>query len=747
MARLSGRGAVMWGATGALLTLLYGLQLSSAVSDASMIVVAVGACGAMLLGPRLHRPANRISWRLMAAGAILFLCGMLVRPWAGSQHGAAVVSADAFTLAGYGVLIAALALMLRARGLDRHALTDGFIISLGTAVLATVLFAVPAAEIQTRPKVVSVLAGLYPLLDVVLLLLLLNLAFSSAARLASFRLITLGMICLFVGDTGYAVIGVQGKLSGSPLMDLPFLLGYTCFGAAVLHPSMVGLSSVVPRRVQAWSALRLSLIIPALLSPAVLAFQGGPPAADRFVVGVAVVCFVAALMIRSVSAVRGFARAQEVLLDQSTHDALTGLPNRVGLADHVQSLLRRRQDGRALCLLYVDLDEFKLVNDHWGHETGDQLLKEVARRLAGLAGPGSFTARIGGDEFVIVGQPAEPERLAETVQRALAAPIELAGLDLVVTSSIGIATATDQQSAEALLRDADTALYRAKAEGRNRWAMFRTSMRQTVRARVETELALRHAISHQQLWVAYQPMIDPDSERTIGAEALIRWTHPVRGPVSPAEFIPVAEETGMITEIGVWVMDKALSQVAGWRDAGLLPARFSMSVNVSARQVRDPQLLASILSALDRHRVPPERLTVEITESVMMADTENAADVLVAMRRAGLKLSVDDFGTGYSSLSYLSRFPVDEVKIDRSFVSGLGADSGDEAIVRAVVAMASALRLEVVAEGVETTAQRDALRHLEVHRAQGWLWGAAVDGEQFALRHLTSPVAVGTGNS
>ncbi|HET9656387.1 MAG TPA: EAL domain-containing protein [Kineosporiaceae bacterium] len=735
------------GSIGAFLTVVYTFRLDSGLDDLIVLVVAVGSCAALAAGPRLHRPPDPWPWRLLAGAAILSVCGLIGRPWAVGQHGAAVYSAEAFTLSGYALLITSLALMLRPRGLGRHALTDGFIISLGAAVAATLLFAVPGAQVRTWPMLLSVLAGLYPFVDVVLLLLLLNLAFSSAADVVSFRLITVGMIGLFLGDGGYAWLGTLGQLHGSALLDLPYLVTYTAFGAAALHPSMVELSSVTPRTVQSWSVPRLALIVPALLSPTLLALLQDPPPADRVVVVVATVGLVAALLNRATSAVHGYARAQQVLLDQATHDALTGLPNRAGLADHVQALLRDREGGPAVSLLYVDLDEFKLVNDHWGHETGDRLLVEIAGRLTGIAGPHCFTARIGGDEFAVVGRLGEgPACLAETLREALALPVQLSGLDLVVTASVGIATAGDQRTAEALLRDADTALYRAKADGRNRCTAFQAGMRQTVRARVETELQLRQALGQDQLWVAYQPVIDPRSERTVGAEALVRWNHPDRGPIPPGEFIPVAEETGLITQVGSWVLEKSLEQLAGWRRDDLLPDPFTLSVNMSAHQVHDPHLLPWLRSALDRHRIPVDRLVLEITESVMMADTETAADVLSGMRALGLRLSVDDFGTGYSSLSYLSRFPVDEVKIDRSFVHRLGEAGGGEAIVRAVVAMAEALGLEVVAEGVETPAQCEALCHLGVHRAQGWLWGAAVDGEEFARRHLAAPVTRAAGN-
>lgn len=752
MARHSRTVAIGFAVLGVVLTVLYGLQLSSALQGLSMVVIALGACAALLIGPRIHRPAARLPWRLVAAAAMSFLLGLIVRPWATEQDGPSMITADLFTLAGYAMLIVALALMLRSRGsLERHAVIDGVIICLGTALLTVVLLAMPAAEIQSRPVFVSILAGAYPLLDVVLLLLVLNLGFSSASRSTSFRFITLAMIALFIGDVGYAWIGTQGKLSGPALLDLPYLLGYTCFGVAALHPSMVRMSSVVPWPAQPWSLLRLLLIVPALVSPAILAARPHPSGIDRSVVLVASVGLVLCLLVRALSAVRGYSTVQQVLRHQATHDALTGLPNRVLLAEHLQRMLESpRACGGKVWLLFVDLDGFKLINDHWGHETGDRLLVEVARRLVALTAGQHLVARIGGDEFAVLGDSLEsPCGVADRIQASLREPIELAGLELVVTGSIGVATDTDQEAAtggaagsghaaaEAMLRDADTAMYRAKADGRDRWAVYDAGMRQTVRKRVETELALRCAVARGQLWVAYQPVLDIRSQHVVGAEALVRWTDPDRGPISPVEFIPVAEETGLITEIGTWVLEESLRQVALWRDEGILPAAFSMSVNASARQLKDGRIQTIITDALARHGVAADQVTLEITESVMMSDADAVAAVLAGLRAIGLRLSVDDFGTGYSSLGYLSRFPVTEVKIDRTFVDGLGgADAGDEAIVRAVVAMASALQLSVVAEGVETQSQRDALCELGVHSAQGWLWGAAVGGAEFAARHL-----------
>jgi diguanylate cyclase (GGDEF)-like protein len=567
----------------------------------------------------------------------------------------------------------------------------------------------------------------------------------------SFRFVAATMVALFVGDLGYAWIGAQGRLTGSPLLDLPFLVGFTFMAAAALHPSRAQLFDVVARPVQAWSPQRLALIVPALAAPVFVALRPATETVDRVVLAVASAGLMTGLLLRALSAVRSYAAVQRGLRYQATHDALTGLPNRVLLSERVTALLRdRRRRERGVWLLFLDLDGFKLVNDHWGHEVGDALLVEVSRRLSALAPDECTVARISGDEFVIAGPgPLDAATaFAASIQEELSRPVEIPGIELIVASSIGIAASTDQLTADAMLRDADLAMYRAKADGRNRWRVFDAAMRQTVSDRVEIEIALRQAMAADQLWVAFQPIVDCRDGHVVGAEALLRWTHPTRGPISPIEFIPVAEETGLINEIGTFVLEESLRQLAIWQAEAILPPDFHVSVNASPRQLRDHRLRDVIDDALGRYRLSGSRLVLEITESIMMGDGEQVADVLGGLRRLGVGLSVDDFGTGYSSLSYLSRFPVTAIKIDRAFVRGLGVDPDDEAIVRAVVAMAAALRLAVIAEGVETEEQRITLCGLDVVLAQGWLWAGAERPNVFADRHLRGSLAqAGVGNS
>jgi diguanylate cyclase (GGDEF)-like protein len=738
MSRFGREAAVGFGALGLLLSVIYALQLDPVVNALCTGVVALGSLAFTIVGPNLHKPIPVLPWRLLACASVMFLGGVMIRPWSATQQGGAQWIADGFTLVGYALLVATLITLNRARGpLERHALADGIIVCLGAGLVTVVLFVMPAMEISTRPKIMSLVQGFYPLIDILLLLLLLNLAFTTASRLPSYRAFVIGMFALLVGDFGYAWIGARGHLTGSPLLDLPFLVAYTFFGIAAIHPSMAWISKAVPNADQPWSFSRLALIIPALFAPGMaVLFIDGEDRSSRTLLGMVFVALVSTLLFRAVAAVHSLDRMQETFRFQARHDALTGLANRAELMDKVARMqsARRRQDP-SVWVLFLDLDGFKFINDSWGHETGDQLLVEVATRLQLITRSMATVGRVGGDEFVISGMLTREQaiELAINVQATLRNPIEIEGLDLIVTTSIGMAEATMGEDAEGLLRDADAAMYRAKGAGRDGYMIFDDSMRQSVRDRVEIELALRHAVARGQLWIAYQPIVNIDTEYVAGCEALLRWNHPVRGEISPKEFISVAEETGMIIGIGAWVLQESVYQLSRWQRAGVVGPDFFMSVNASTRQLRDHQLTKQAAEVLAETGVNASRLVVEITESVMMEQSDLVTDVLTALRDLGIRLSVDDFGTGYSSLSYLSRYPVTGVKVDRAFVDGLGDVPGDDAIVRAVTAMASALNLGVIAEGVETPQQRDILRQLGIEHGQGWLWGRAEPPETFEL--------------
>jgi diguanylate cyclase (GGDEF)-like protein/PAS domain S-box-containing protein len=417
------------------------------------------------------------------------------------------------------------------------------------------------------------------------------------------------------------------------------------------------------------------------------------------------------------------------LLHQSRHDALTGLANRAMVLEHLgDALLRHAADpvppAGQVAVLFLDLDRFKLVNDSLGHAAGDEVLRIVGRRLAGAVRSNDLVGRLAGDEFVVLIDdllgPDELNRLVERVFAAMAEPLTVNGRRLTITASIGIAELdpAERNGAEELLRDADVAMYTAKQSGRSRAVRFDAQLRSRARHSLEFEEDLRLAVAADEITVAYQPLIELATGRVAATEALARWTHRTRGDMSPALFIPVAEDIGLIGRLGASVLHDACSRTAAWRAGGLSDLR--VSVNLSGHQLADPYLVPDVIATLGACALPAEAVSLEITESVLMTDPEAAARTLRALADIGVGLSVDDFGTGYSSLSYLRQFPVDTIKIDRSFVADITRDSADLAIVDSVIGLAHRLNLRTVAEGAETAEQVEVLRELGCHQIQGF---------------------------
>jgi diguanylate cyclase (GGDEF)-like protein len=430
-------------------------------------------------------------------------------------------------------------------------------------------------------------------------------------------------------------------------------------------------------------------------------------------------------------------RAEEALEHQALHDDLTRLPNRLLLVDRLShSLARAERTGTSLAVLFLDLDRFKLVNDGLGHVVGDQLLIEVAERLGHAVRGSDTVARFGGDEFVIVREDVEDVseaiEFAERVAATLHEPIALSGRELYATTSIGIAIGGEGASAEQLLRDADAAMYRAKDLGRARIELFSHELQQRVAARLDLETALRQAIERDELQLLYQPIVRLADGRVVGAEALLRWHREGNGVILPADFIPVAEETGLIVPIGTWALEHALTEMRALtrnHDSAEWPL---LAVNLSALQLRLPTSIAMVRDAIDASGVDPSMLSLEITESALMDDIELSARAMHALRDLGVRLAVDDFGTGYSSLAYLKRLPVDSLKIDRSFIDGLPSDPHDRSITEAIVTLGNSLGLTIVAEGVETVEQWIALDELGCTVGQGFLWSPPIPASAFA---------------
>ncbi len=414
------------------------------------------------------------------------------------------------------------------------------------------------------------------------------------------------------------------------------------------------------------------------------------------------------------------------LRHQATHDPLTGLPNRALLLDRLAlALARARRRPGLVAVLYLDLDRFKMVNDSLGHEAGDRLLVALAGRLLALVGPTDTVARRGGDEFTLLlaDLGAEAEAVAERVLADLRVPFTLGGQEIVVGASIGIALGGVGGADPAdLLHAADLALYQAKAAGRGRYAIFSPRLRDRASARLAVEQDLRRALDRGEFTVHYQPKVELATGRLVGLEALARWRHPTRGLLPPAEFIPLAEETGLIVPLGRQVLAEACRQARAWQAASPRDPSVLVCVNLSARQFAHPGLVGDVARALEASGLAPGSLGLEITESAAMSAAEATLATLRELKALGVALELDDFGTGYSSLAYLQRFPLDRLKLDRAFVRGLERDAGSTAIVRAVLTLARALGLGVTAEGVETTAQAAALRDLGCDWGQGYLF-------------------------
>jgi diguanylate cyclase (GGDEF)-like protein len=407
-------------------------------------------------------------------------------------------------------------------------------------------------------------------------------------------------------------------------------------------------------------------------------------------------------------------------------DPLTGLANRTLLADRfAQMIVQARRRGAPLGVLFIDLDDFKLVNDRLGHPAGDALLCEVTRRLQGAVRAGDTVARISGDEFaVVLGELARAEDAALVAQKLLerlGQPVMLGGEQTFITASIGIAAfPADGESVEALLGAADSAMYRAKQSARNTFQFYTAEITKRTHARAQLAFELRLALERGEFALAYQPKFDLRSGAVCGAEGLLRWNHPQRGVVSPAEFIPVLEDTGLIVQVGEWVIRRACADLKGWIGAGRTP--IPLAVNLSARQFRQKDLDLRISAMVAAAGIDPALIELEITESQLMQDPEHAIRVMRSLREGGIRMAIDDFGTGYSSLAYLTRFPVKSLKIDRSFVADVFSDGADAAIVRTIIEMAHQLGFTVIAEGVETEPQAAFLRQFGCEQAQGFLF-------------------------
>jgi diguanylate cyclase (GGDEF)-like protein len=442
---------------------------------------------------------------------------------------------------------------------------------------------------------------------------------------------------------------------------------------------------------------------------------------------------------------------QRELAFLATHDALTGLPNRTLILDRVEQLMMRaRRDKTPLAALFIDLDNFKSINDSLGHAAGDELLQAVASRLTAVVRETDAVGRLGGDEFVVIASELSfasgPELVAERLLEALDQPFKLAGTgqtSLTLTASIGIA-AGDRESADELLRDADVAMYEAKWDGRHRYVLFEAGMQTAVQSRMELEMDLRVALENEEFFLVYQPTFSLSDMSPTGMEALIRWSSPTRGLVQPNDFIPLLEETGLIVEIGRWVLREACRQAVQWRDAG---HAIGVAVNVSARQLDTDEFITDVQRTLQETGLEPALLTVEITETALMRDVEQTALRLAQVKQLGVRVAIDDFGTGYSSMAHLQQLSVDALKIDRSFIAQMTHNQEGETIIRTLVQLGKALSIETLAEGIERTNELSLLQGERCDSGQGFLFARPLEPSDAGafLRKWGAEQALATG--
>lgn len=710
--------------------------------------LGVATIVAIAVSVRRRKPSRIRPWILTAVALSLFLAASAVRSYTDTLSNLTESRAlfpDLVSLLAYPVLAIGLLGFSRKESSDPRRylsiLLDGLIAALALAAVAWVFAIQPVILRDGTPMPVMLILVAYPTMSIFVLVVTLRLAFSpEQERVPAYWFLLAAMSFMFLGDVLYMLEEVMIIDLPSPLLNLPYVLAYVAAGATAVHPSMHSLTEPSPGRGTVASRTRIALVAVALLTPALLTLQRANSAtAVRVVLFFLMLAMTVAAIVRIVQALRTAERSEAGLIFQAHHDRLTGLPNRLMMEEHLARLLAKAPvDETHVAVLYLDLDRFKLINDTLGHSYGDQLLVEVAQRLRANVRPVDLVTRIGGDEFMIILgnliSISQALDLTNRLRACLDAPFLVGGMTFYVSASVGLAFASGDDpdaTAEVLIRDADTAMYQAKDAGRGAVAVFDDSMRARITERVELEHELRDAVAQRQLHLVYQPIVRLPHGTTVGMEALARWTHPTHGVISPAKFIPLAEDAGLITEIGGWVLEEAVSQLAEWTRQWPNFADLYVSVNLSGAQLYDAQLVDRVADVLAIHGLRGSALCLELTESVVMEDHAAAAATLEALRQLGVRIAIDDFGCEYSSLAYVKRFPVTDLKIDKSFVDSLDAeDSPDATLVATIVAMARAFGMTTVAEGVETPSQAARLTELGCDKLQGYLYSRPVGSDR-----------------
>jgi diguanylate cyclase (GGDEF)-like protein len=719
------------------------------IGDLFFYPVGVAAISAAIGASRRCReqPRLRSAWRLLALAAFSYLAGDVAQT-VYEQVGTLPYpsAADIFYLLFYPLTLCGLLRFptgYRNLG-ERVRLTlDLAVVAIGGAMVVICVVLGPTVLQSGPDKLLTAISVAYPVGDMVLLVglasVLLRRAPGSSTR--ALQLMAATLMFFVAADVIYGYLNLHSTYQGGNPVDSLWMvaIALSAVSATAQVAPEPGLEEIVEhqRERASWAPF----LAVAVGFGVMLAGQLSDRNVLQDTMVLAAVLLATLVSVRQFLAQRDLVHTRGRLSYQSLHDELTALPNRALVIDRAEQMLyRSRRSHSPMAALCVDIDGFKNVNERFGRAAGDELLRVVAARLSGVARDADTVGRLSGDEFAVLLEGSTlditPELVAERIRDVVGQPIDLHGSDrrtLSVTASTGVALG-ERSSADDLLRDADYALQEAKRQGKNCWVVFESSMQTAVQDRLELEMDLRQALERDELFLLYQPTIDLRSETIKGVEALVRWRHPRRGLIGPDVFIPLAEDCGMIVAIGRWVLRAACEQAAQWESYGF---RLGMSINVSARQLDDGALLQDVAQALQYNQLDPLRVTLEITETALMRDAEAAAGRLRELKGLGVRIAIDDFGTGYSSLAYLRRFPVDSLKIDRAFISGIDSSEESRALVHTLVQLGKTLGLETLGEGIEEQAQLSQLQREQCDTGQGFLFSRPLPpGELLELLEL-----------
>jgi diguanylate cyclase (GGDEF)-like protein len=710
--------------------------------------VGLSSVVAILVGIRRNRPADARAWRFIALGAASFLsadlCYYILE--AVSDQTPFPSPADALFLSMYPLVIAGLAVLLRkaSPGRDLAGVVDAGMVAVATFAVLGVLIMDRYLVNDTLGLAGRLISIAYPVMDVALVAVAVRLAGTVHLRHPSYALLTTGLLSLLVADTIYGVLNSAGLFQTGGVADAFWLGFYSLIGAAALHPAIARKVEPRPVRIGVTKARLAGMCLVVVAVPVINLIWGKP--IDKVLMNVSAIIMFLLVLVRMMGLMTVVQTNEQRALHDARHDALTGLANRVLFGERVEQFVRQPSDG-VVAVLFVDLDDFKVVNDSLGHAVGDELLITVSERLRACVRDVDVVARLSGDEFAILLESAVDRQdaigVAQRAQNALAEPIELGEREVLISASVGICVErrSEVERADVLLRAADVAMYRAKRKGKGRFEFFEPGMHLEAVERLDLRTDLQIALERGQFRLHFQPITRTGTREVHAVEALVRWEHPTRGLVYPDRFIPLAEQTGQIVPIGRWVLREACLQIMRWQRDHPDYAPKGVSVNLSVRQLHDPTLLSDVADALSESGLEPSALTLEITESMLIDDTDRGSRVLDQLKALRVKIAIDDFGTGYSSLSYLRRFPVDTIKIDRSFVKEMEASPTSEALVRAIIDLSHTLQVATVAEGIETKKQEAILARLGCDFGQGFLIGRPVPADQ--LERLLVPTTSG----